>query len=49
MQNAFLNAKKILSEINMPIDAAGQKKAGNCSMPEGVYFVKISKAIIEKI
>jgi len=41
--------KKLLSEFNLPADAIGQKKAGNCKMPEGVCFVKVSKSIIEKI
>jgi hypothetical protein len=28
---------------------AGQKKAGNCKLPEGVCFVKASRAILEKV
>jgi hypothetical protein len=27
----------------------GQKKAGNCKLPEGVCFVKVSWAILEKV
>jgi hypothetical protein len=42
-------AGKILSELNPPEDAVGQKKAGNCKMPEGVCFVKSSKKLSEKI
>jgi hypothetical protein len=30
-------------------DAVGQKKAGNCGMPEGVCFVKSSKAILTRL
>ena len=30
-------------------DAVGQKKAGNCRLPEGVCFVKLSKAIADKL
>lgn len=30
-------------------DAAGQKKAGNCKLNEGVCFIKLSKAILDKI
>jgi hypothetical protein len=30
-------------------DPAGQKKAGNCKLPEGVCFVKASKALLEKV
>ncbi|MDI6728598.1 MAG: hypothetical protein QMD44_06695 [Thermodesulfovibrionales bacterium] len=42
-------AKKVLSGLKTIEDAVGQKKAGNCKMPEGVCFVKTSKAIVEKI
>jgi hypothetical protein len=28
---------------------AGQKKAGNCKLPEGVCFVKASRSIMEKV
>ena len=30
-------------------NATGQKKTGNCKMPEGVCFVKTSKAILTRI
>ena len=30
-------------------DPAGQKKAGNCKLPEGVCFVKASRALLEKV
>ena len=35
--------------IKPPEDAVGQKKAGNCKMPEGVCFIKLSKAVLDKI
>jgi len=28
---------------------SGQKKAGNCKLPEGVCFVKASRALLEKV
>jgi hypothetical protein len=28
---------------------AGQKKAGNCKLPEGICFVKLSRALLEKV
>jgi hypothetical protein len=28
---------------------AGQKKAGNCKLPEGVCFVKVSRSLLEKV
>lgn len=49
LQGLLFRAKKTLAELNPPVDAIGQKKAGNCKMPEGICFVKTSKAIIEKI
>ncbi len=45
----FSEAKKTLAGVRTMEDAVGQKKAGNCKMPEGVCFVKLSKSIIEKI
>jgi hypothetical protein len=30
-------------------DAVGQKKAGNCMLPEGVCFIKIPKTVLDKL
>jgi hypothetical protein len=49
LRDLFAEAKRSLAELNPPADAIGQKKAGNCTLPQGVCFVKLSKAIIEKI
>ena len=38
-----------LAELISPENAQGQKKAGKCKMPEGVCFIKSSKAILDKI
>ena len=38
-----------LELINLPGDAVGQKTAGSCHMPEGVCFIKLPKAILERI
>jgi hypothetical protein len=38
-----------ISRIKTRDDAVGQKKAGNCRMPEGVCFVKVPKAILDKL
>jgi len=35
--------------INLQGDAVGQKKAGNCHMPEGVCFIKLPKAILDRM
>lgn len=48
-KSLVLKAKKTLSDLIPPQNAVGQKKAGNCKMPKGICFVKISKAIIETI
>lgn len=42
-------ARDRIERIKPPVDAVGQKKAGNCSMPEGVCFIKLPKAILDKI
>ena len=42
-------ARSEIATIKRPENAEGQKKAGNCTMPEGVCFVKISKGIREKV
>jgi hypothetical protein len=42
-------ARDRLAMISVPKDAVGQKKAGNCKMPEGVCFVKSSKAILNQL
>jgi hypothetical protein len=38
-----------LRKLVIPENAIGQKKAGNCRMPEGVCFIKFSKSLFEKI
>ncbi len=43
------SAQQKIASIQVSEDAIGQKKAGNCKMPEGVCFVKASKAILKNI
>ena len=38
-----------INRIKTPADAVGQKKAGNCRMPEGVCFIKLPKTILDKL
>ena len=45
----FADAKAGLSALELPHNPAGQKKAGNCKLPEGVCFVKSSLALIQKV
>jgi hypothetical protein len=42
-------ARGRIAMITAPGDAVGQKKAGNCKMPEGVCFVKSSKAMLNRL
>jgi hypothetical protein len=45
----FEQTRNRLSEMTPAGDAIGQKKAGNCKMPEGVCFVKSSKAMRSRL
>ena len=45
----FEEAHGIIAALDIPLDAPGQKKAGNCRMPEGVCFVKSSKKLLDSI
>jgi hypothetical protein len=42
-------ARVRLDGLRIPVDAAGQKKAGRCKMPEGVCFIKGPKAVRDRI
>ncbi len=42
-------AKHVLAGLQLPENAAGQKKAGNCKLPEGVCFVKASLSFLQKM
>lgn len=41
--------KMMLGALHPVPDAVGQKKAGNCKLPQGVCFVKSSRALQEKM
>ncbi|MDH4163692.1 MAG: hypothetical protein OEW15_13530 [Nitrospirota bacterium] len=43
------DAREGLAGLRGPVAPAGQKKAGNCKLPEGVCFIKASFAILQKI
>lgn len=45
----FSEAEAGLASLKLPEHPAGQKKAGNCKLPEGVCFVKLSFAIFQKL
>jgi hypothetical protein len=45
----FAEAKSGIAAVQQPNNPAGQKKAGNCKLPEGVCFMKLSFAILQKV
>lgn len=49
MLHIFEEAQERIGRIKIFEDAVGQKKAGNCRLPEGVCFIKLSKAIVYKV
>jgi len=49
MRHILEEAKDRIGRIKTFEDAVGQKKAGNCRLPEGICFIKLSKAIQDKI
>lgn len=38
-----------LSILQCPADPSGQKKAGNCKLPQGVCFIKAPFALVQQI
>jgi hypothetical protein len=42
-------AKSGIRAMKQPADPAGQKKLGNCKLPEGVCFLKSTLSILQKI
>ncbi len=42
-------ARAGLAALVGPENPAGQKKAGNCKLPEGVCFIKASLALLQKV
>jgi hypothetical protein len=47
---AFLaDTRSCLEGLANVAHPAGQKKAGNCNLPEGVCFVKASRSLREKV
>jgi hypothetical protein len=49
IRHLLSSARSKIAALKRPQDAIGQKKAGNCKLPEGVCFVKASKALGEKL
>jgi hypothetical protein len=49
LRRRYAEAKSGLMALQPPDNPSGQKKAGNCKLPQGVCFVKWSLAIMEKM
>ena len=49
LQRMIADAKTALAGIVLPDNAVGQKKAGNCKLPEGVCFVKSARALLQNL
>src|SRR5512135_1566574 len=49
MRCMFAEACARMAALRVPENALGQKKAGNCKMPEGVCLIKSSKAMWDRI
>jgi hypothetical protein len=45
----MLETRSGLAAIPSPANPSGQKKAGNCKLPQGVCFIKASFALVQNI
>lgn len=49
LQRMLADARTALAGIALSDNAVGQKKAGNCLLPEGVCFVKSARALLQSL
>jgi len=49
IRGIFEEACRRIAVMPIPENSLGQKKAGNCGMPEGICFIKTSKAMWDRI
>jgi hypothetical protein len=49
MLDSLKQTQESMESIRLREGSVGQKKAGLCRMPEGLCFVKLSKAILSRI
>jgi hypothetical protein len=45
----LVETREGLSTLQGPVDPSGQKKAGNCKLPQGMCFIKASFALVQQI
>jgi hypothetical protein len=48
-QTLLAETRSRLAGLVNAANPAGQKKAGNCKLPEGVCFVKLSRAVLDSV
>ena len=49
LRSMLTQAQEGLLAIRAPEQPAGQKKAGNCRLPQGVCFIKASSALFQQL
>jgi hypothetical protein len=49
LQRLLAETKMVSAGLVMIENASGQKKAGNCKLPEGVCFVKSGRALLKSL
>lgn len=49
LQRLLAEAKMVSAGLVLVENASGQKKAGNCKLPEGVCFVKSGRALLKSL
>jgi hypothetical protein len=49
LRKHLADAKSALHGFVLPENAAGQKKAGNCKLPQGTCLIKASLAILQQL
>lgn len=47
--NMIAETRSGLSILQGPAEPSGQKKAGNCKLPQGVCFIKASFALVQQL
>ena len=47
LSGLFRRVYEQLASIQHPVDPTGQKKAGNCKLPEGICLTKVAASLYE--
>ena len=49
LRGLLAKATSALAAVVLPENTVGQKKAGNCKLPEGVCLVKSARGLVQRI